>query len=74
MPSGSVTRPPVALVPVPVLTVALAAACWLASVWQMRGMDAQKLLASRPFLDATLALTIIAFGVLVVVVPSTFSV
>jgi predicted metal-binding membrane protein len=37
MPSGSVTRRPVALVPV--FTVALAAACWFASVWQMRGMD-----------------------------------
>jgi len=37
MSSGSVTRQPVALVPV--LTVALAAACWFASVRQMRGMD-----------------------------------
>jgi predicted metal-binding membrane protein len=35
---------------------------------------AQKLLPPRPFLDATLALAIVAFGVLVVVVPSTFSV
>jgi predicted metal-binding membrane protein len=37
MPSGLVSRRPVALVPV--FTVALAAACWFASVWQMRGMD-----------------------------------
>jgi predicted metal-binding membrane protein len=37
MPSGSVTRQPVALVPA--LTVALAAACWFASVRQMSGMD-----------------------------------
>jgi hypothetical protein len=35
---------------------------------------AQKLLPPRPFLDATLALAIVAFGVLVLVVPSTFSV
>jgi predicted metal-binding membrane protein len=35
---------------------------------------AQKLLSPRPFLDATLALAIVAFGVLVLVVPSTFSV
>jgi predicted metal-binding membrane protein len=34
---------------------------------------AQKLLPTRPFLDATLALAIVVFGVLVVVVPSTFS-
>lgn len=34
---------------------------------------AQKLLAPQPFLDATLALAIVAFGVLVVAVPSTFS-
>jgi predicted metal-binding membrane protein len=37
MPSKSVTRGPVALVPL--FTVAFAAACWFASVWQMRGMD-----------------------------------
>jgi predicted metal-binding membrane protein len=37
MPSASVTRRPVALVPL--LAVALAAACWFASVSQMRGMD-----------------------------------
>ena len=36
MRSASAIRRPVALVPV--FTVALAAACWLASVWQMRGM------------------------------------
>jgi predicted metal-binding membrane protein len=35
---------------------------------------AQKLLPPRPFLDATLALGVVAFGVLVVVVPSAFSV
>jgi predicted metal-binding membrane protein len=35
--SGHLTRRPVALVPA--LTVALAAACWFASVRQMRGMD-----------------------------------
>jgi predicted metal-binding membrane protein len=35
---------------------------------------AQKLLPPRPFLDATLALAIVVLGVLVVVVPSTFSV
>jgi predicted metal-binding membrane protein len=35
---------------------------------------AQKLLPPRTFVDATLALAIVAFGVLVVVVPSTFSV
>ena len=35
---------------------------------------AQKLLPPRPFLDATLALGIFAFGVLVVVVPSAFPV
>jgi hypothetical protein len=45
---------------VPVFTVALAVTCWFASVWQMRGMGT--------------ALAIVAFGVLVVVVPSTFSV
>ena len=32
----------------------------------------QKLLAPRPFLDATLALAIVAFGALVVVTPSAF--
>jgi predicted metal-binding membrane protein len=37
MPSGPVIRRPVALVPV--LTVALAAACWVASSRQMHGMD-----------------------------------
>jgi predicted metal-binding membrane protein len=37
MPSASISRRPVTLVPV--LTVALAAACWFASVRQMRGMD-----------------------------------
>jgi predicted metal-binding membrane protein len=37
MPSASVTRRPVALVPL--LAVVLAAACWFASVSQMRGMD-----------------------------------
>jgi hypothetical protein len=37
MASGLISRRPVALVPV--FTVALAAACWFASVWQMRGMD-----------------------------------
>ena len=37
MPAGLISRRPVA--PVPVFTVALAAACWFASVWQMRGMD-----------------------------------
>ena len=37
MQTGSISRRPVA--PVPVFTVALAAACWLASMWQMRGMD-----------------------------------
>ena len=35
---------------------------------------AQKLLPPRPFLDATLALAIVAFGVLVVLVPSAFPV
>lgn len=35
---------------------------------------AQKLLPPRPFLDATLAPSIVAFGVLVIVAPSTFSV
>jgi predicted metal-binding membrane protein len=34
----------------------------------------QKLLPPRPFLDTTLALAIVAFGILVVVVPSTASV
>jgi predicted metal-binding membrane protein len=33
----------------------------------------QKLLPPRPFLDSTLALAIVAIGVLVVVLPSTFS-
>jgi len=37
MPAGSISRRPAA--PVPVFTVALASACWFASVWQMRGMD-----------------------------------
>jgi predicted metal-binding membrane protein len=37
MQSGSLTRRPVALVPV--LVVALATVCWFASVHQMRGMD-----------------------------------
>jgi predicted metal-binding membrane protein len=37
MQSRSITRRPVALVPV--LVVALAAAGWFASLWQMRGMD-----------------------------------
>lgn len=36
-PAGSIRSRPVATVPV--FTVALAAACWLASLWQMRGMD-----------------------------------
>ena len=35
---------------------------------------AQKLLPPRPFLDATLAFAIVAFGVLVVIAPSTFSI
>jgi predicted metal-binding membrane protein len=35
---------------------------------------AQKLLPPRPLLDVTLALAIVAFGVLVVVGPATFSV
>jgi predicted metal-binding membrane protein len=35
---------------------------------------AQKLLPPRPFLDTTLALAIVAFGVLVVLAPSAFSV
>jgi len=37
MPAGLISRRPVA--PVPLFTVALAAACWFASMWQMRGMD-----------------------------------
>jgi predicted metal-binding membrane protein len=37
MSAGSVTRRPAALVPV--VAVALAAACWIAAVRQMRGMD-----------------------------------
>ncbi len=37
MPAGLISRRPVALVPV--LTVALAAACWFASLWQMGAMD-----------------------------------
>ena len=37
MPAGLISRRP--FVPVPLFTVALAAACWFASMWQMRGMD-----------------------------------